>query len=109
GFVGVVLVLTGGDLGRLLDLRLNTGDLLMLVAVVAWTVYTLGGRRVGVPVLTSTAVQTVLVTLVLAPFALGTGLDVPRDGATWAGVVFIVVFPTIGSYVCWNLAVTRAP
>jgi drug/metabolite transporter (DMT)-like permease len=109
GFVGVLLLLSRGDLGTLLGLRLNTGDLLMLVAVLAWTAYTLGGRRLGLPVLTATAVQVVLVSVVLAPFALGTGLTLPPDGTTWWLLLLIVVFPSIGSYLCWNAAVTRAP
>lgn len=108
GFVGVLLVLSRGDLGTLLALRLNTGDLLMLVAVLAWTAYTLGGRRLGLPVLTATAVQVALVSLVLAPFALGTGLALPPDATTWTFLLLIVLFPSIGSYLCWNAAVTRA-
>lgn len=107
GLVGVLLVLTEGDLGRLLTLRFNVGDLLMLAAVLAWTAYTLMGRRLGVPVLAATAVQVVLTTLVLTPVTLATGLDVPSDAPTWGAVVFIAVFPSLGSYLCWNLAVQR--
>lgn len=107
GLVGVLLVLTHGDLGRLLALRFNTGDLIMLLAVLAWTAYTLIGRRAGVPPLVSTAVQAALVVLVLTPFALVGGLDVPADPPTWAGVAYIAIGPSIGSYLCWNLAVPR--
>lgn len=107
GLLGVLLVLSRGDVGRLLALRLNAGDLLMLGAVVAWTVYTLVGRRLGLPVLAATAVQVVLSTVVLTPFALGAGLGLPPDAATWWALAFIVVLPSIGSYLCWNLAVPR--
>lgn len=107
GLAGVLLVLTGGDVGRLLALRFNTGDLIMLLAVLAWTAYTLLGRQVGVPPLTSTAAQVVLSVLVLTPFTLAAGLDVPTDPPGWTAVVYIVLGPSIGSYVCWNLAVSR--
>lgn len=107
GLLGVLLVLTGGDLGRLAALSFNAGDLLMLAAVGAWTAYTLAGRRLGLPVLTATAVQVVLTVLVLSPFVAATGLDVPPDAGTWQAVVFIAVFPSVGSYLCWNLAVSR--
>lgn len=107
GLAGVLLVLTGGDVGRLLALRFNSGDLIMLLAVLAWTAYTLLGRRVGVPPLTSTAAQVVLSVLVLTPFTLPAGLDVPSDPPSWAGVIYIVLGPSIGSYLCWNLAVSR--
>ena len=107
GLVGVLLVLTRGDVDRLLALTFNLGDLLMLVAVVAWTAYTLLGRRLGVPALTSTAVQVVLTTLALTPVALVSGLTVPPDAGSWWSVLYIALGPSIGSYVCWNLAVTR--
>lgn len=107
GLLGVLLVITQGDLAQLVALRLNTGDLLMMVAVLAWAAYTLIGRRVGIPPLTSTAVQVLLAVLVLTPFALASGVAVPPDPPSWAGVVYIVLGPSIGSYVCWNLAVPR--
>lgn len=107
GLLGVLLVLTGGDLARLVGLRFNTGDLVMLAAVVAWTTYTLTGRRLGLPPLASTAVQVLLVVLVLTPAVLATGLQVPSDGPTWWGLAYIVVFPSIGAYLCWNHAVPR--
>lgn len=107
GLLGVLLVLTDGDLARLLQLRFNTGDLVMLAAVVVWTAYTLAGQRLRLPPLASTAVQVLLVVLVLTPFVLVAGLDVPSDAPTWWGMAFIVVFPSIGSYLCWNHAVPR--
>lgn len=107
GLAGVLLVLTGGDVGRLLALRFNTGDLVMLLAVLTWTAYTLLGRRVGIPPLASTAAQVLLGVLVLTPFTFAAGLDLPPDPPSWAGVIYIVLGPSIGSYLCWNLAVSQ--
>lgn len=107
GLVGVLLVLTEGQLPRLLALRFNPGDLLMLGAVAAWTVYTLVGRRLALPPLASTAAQVALVTVALTPVVLAAGLQLPSDAPTWWGLVFIAVFPSVGSYVCWNWAVPR--
>ena len=109
GLVGVLLVLTRGDLGRVLALTFNSGDLIMLGAVAVWTAYTLIGRRLGLPVLAATAVQVVLTTIVLTPVALLAGLSVPPDRGSWGAVLFIVVFPSVGSYLCWNLAIGRVP
>ncbi|MFX0539130.1 DMT family transporter [Ornithinimicrobium sp. Y1847] len=107
GLLGVLLVLTQGDLSRLLTLSFNVGDLFMLAAVLAWTAYTLLGRTLGLPVLTATAIQVVLVVIALAPFALATGIELPQDGPTWWALLFIAALPSVGSYVCWNLAVAR--
>lgn len=107
GLVGVLLVLSRGDLSTLLALRLNSGDLIMLVAVVVWSAYTLGSQRLGLPVLSATAWQVVAAVVVLTPFTLATGLQLPGDGPTWAALAFIVLLPSIGAYLCWNHAVPR--
>lgn len=107
GLLGVLAVLVQGDVDRLLALRFNTGDLLMLGAIAAWTVYTLGVRRLKVPVLAATTVQVVLAVLVLAPLVAVRGLQVPGDAPSWWALGFIVLFPSVGSYLCWNLAVTK--
>lgn len=39
---GVLLILAHGDLRALLQLQFNSGDLLMLAAMVVWAIYTLG-------------------------------------------------------------------
>lgn len=109
GLVGVLLVLTQAEWERLVGLRFNTGDLWMLLAVLAWTGYTLLGRRLSVPPLTSVAVQVVLTVLVLTPPTLVDGLSVPEARSTWIAIGYLVLGPSIGSYVCWNLGVSRVP
>jgi len=42
---GVLLILAHGDLGALVHLQFNRGDLLMLAAMVVWAIYTLGLQR----------------------------------------------------------------
>lgn len=107
GLLGVLLVLSRGDVSVLLALRLNSGDLIMLVAVVVWSAYTLGSQRLGLPALSATALQVVLAAVALTPFALVAGVQVPPDAPTWWAVAFIVVFPSIGAYLCWNHAVPK--
>ena len=57
---GVALVVSGGSLAALTHLRLNTGDLLVLAAVLAWGVYSVLSRIVTRTrsALTATAVST---------------------------------------------------
>lgn len=107
GLLGVLLVLSRGDLGVLLALRLNSGDLIMLVAVVVWSAYTLASQRLGLPALSATALQVLLAALVLTPFALAADVQLSPDAPTWWAVAYIVVFPSIGAYLCWNHAVPR--
>jgi drug/metabolite transporter (DMT)-like permease len=110
GLVGVIIVITDGDVLALLRQGLNPGDLLMLGAILAWSVYTLVGRRIhDVPPITSTAVQAAAAVVLLTPFLAINGLQWPDDAAGWGAVGYIIVFPSIGAYVLWNAATRRVP
>jgi drug/metabolite transporter (DMT)-like permease len=110
GLIGVVIVITDGDVLEIVRNGLNPGDLLMLGAILAWSIYTLVGRRIhDVPPITATAVQTAAAVALLTPFALINGVSWPSDLPGWGAVGYIVVFPSIGAYVLWNAATRRVP
>lgn len=109
GLAGVLLVLTGGNPAGLLALRFNSGDLLMLASILVWGFYTILSRRVGIPAITSTALQAVLAVLCLLPAAVLTGAGLPEDGAGALSLAYIAVFPSVGSYLLWNLALRKVP
>lgn len=108
GLVGVLLVLTGGHLLALLEVHYNGGDLLMLGAILCWTAYTILGRRLrDVGPITATAAQAVIVVVALTPFALAFGAHFPTEPGPLASLLFIAFFPSVLSYVLWNLALAR--
>lgn len=110
GLIGVVIVITDGDVLAIVRNALNPGDLLMLGAITAWAIYTLVGRRIhDVPPITATAIQAALATALLTPFALINGVTWPSDLSSWSAVGYIVVFPSIGAYVLWNAATRTVP
>jgi len=110
GLVGVLLVLSGGHLDHLLAVRFNVGDLLMLGAITVWALYTVLGRRVRLPAIASTAAQVVFALAAMAPFAAVFGVPLPAGAPGWASLGFVVLFPSIGSYLLWNAALrTVAP
>lgn len=112
--VGVLVVLTGGDAGRLATLRLVPGDLLMVVATIVWALYSwlLRQHRPEVSVLELLLLQTIW----------GVALSVPVVGAEWlsghlalrpspvtvAVVVWVAVGPSLLAYWCWDRGVARA-
>ncbi len=107
GLAGVLLVLTGGQLQRLLTFSLGAGELLILTAITVWALYTVLARRVAVPAVTSTALQAAIAAVALAPVAVVTGAGFPStQSGTWS-LAFIAVFPSLGSYLLWNLALKR--
>lgn len=107
GLIGVLLILTDGHLGRLLALDLNTGDLIMLVAIVCWSAYAVLGTNLRLPLFAALAVQVALAVVVVTPFVLVWGLDVPQSAPVWWALLFIVAGPSLISYLCWNAAVPR--
>jgi drug/metabolite transporter (DMT)-like permease len=110
GLVGVLVVITGGRLTGLTSLELNVGDLLMLGAIVVWSVYTIGGRSLaGVPPIASTAVQATIAALVMAPSAAAGRVHWPSGRDATVALLVIAVLPSVGSYLLWNLALRRVP
>lgn len=108
--VGVGWILCGGDLSVLLGLDLNVGDMLMLLAVLSWSIYGMAGRRV---MLTMNALETTAIGLFLSviPGLLlatveGFFFIKPQINALVIGVlVFVCIGPTVLSLFWWNRGV----
>ncbi|MCQ6271431.1 DMT family transporter [Pseudarthrobacter sp. R1] len=107
GLLGVLLVLTGGELQRLLTFSINRGELLILGAITVWGLYTIIARRLSIPAITSTAVQVAMAAVVLSPLALVAGAGLPGTPSEGWSLAFIALFPSLGSYLLWNLALKR--
>ncbi len=108
--VGVLAVITRGDPTVLADLGLNRGDLLVLIAVVAYAVYSVAVRRRPAMHPLSFVWITFLVGLLfLAPFYAAEHLsgDVVylTDPITLGAIGYVMVFPSILSYLFFNRGV----
>ncbi|MEQ4518432.1 DMT family transporter [Pseudarthrobacter sp. B907] len=109
GLLGVLLVLTRGELQRVFSLSINTGELMMIGAIVVWGSYTIIARRLEIPAITATAVQVAIATVTLAPFALALNVRFPETPAEGWSLAYIAVFPSLGAYLFWNLALKTTP
>jgi len=108
--VGVLMVISGGSIDTILGARFAVGDLWVIVATIAWTAYTVLGRRpTGLKPLTSTAVQAGSAAVILGVVVAVTGFHLPPDAATWGGLAIIVVLASALAYLCWNLGLIRVP
>lgn len=104
---GVVWVVLGGDLGLLRSLTLNRGDLLILAGVLSYALYTVLLRKSpAIHPTTFIAVTFVTGVVVLIPFWLwemaAGGVTVWQSPRTWMFVLYLAVFPSIVSYLCFN-------
>lgn len=109
GLLGVLLVLTRGELERVFSLSVNTGEVLMIGAIVVWGFYTIIARRLDVPPIAATAVQVVIATVTLAPVALALDVQFPDTAAEGWSLAYIAIFPSLGAYLFWNLALKTTP
>jgi drug/metabolite transporter (DMT)-like permease len=106
-FVGVTIVLTGGDIALLLEQGFGVGDLLVIGSVLAWTVYSLISRRLVTPPITATAVQAVFAVVTMLPLIAVTGVSLPSSAAGSLGLAYIVVFPSMAGYALWNIGASK--
>jgi drug/metabolite transporter (DMT)-like permease len=109
--VGVLIVLSRGSIDALVSGGFGFGDLLMVAAILAWTAYTILGRRgPRMPAVSSTAAQAAIAVVLLLPVSLlAGGPALPASAEAWWALVFIAVFPSVLSYLLWNRALTVIP
>lgn len=105
--LGVLLILTDGQLLQVFTTDYNVGGLFMLGAVAVWTAYTVIGRSLQTPPVASAAVQAVMAAVLLAPVSLSIGGPMTLDSAGWWGVAYICVFPSVLSLMLWNISVKK--
>ncbi len=107
---GVVWVILGGDLTKLLSLTLNRGDLIVFAGVVCYALYTaLLRKRPDIHPMTFIAVTFILGFLFLLPFWVleaATGMTaVWDDPRTWSVIGYLAIFPSLVSFLCFNRGV----
>jgi drug/metabolite transporter (DMT)-like permease len=108
-FAGIVVMLARADVRALLDLELNLGDLIMLLAVLGWSTYAvLLPRRAYAPdgltfmfliALTGTVALTpayLIEAHYRGPFEL--------DGEVLGTMLYLGIFPTLLATTAWNVA-----
>nr|WP_240898458.1 DMT family transporter [Agromyces luteolus] len=101
-FIGVAVVLTGGDPVAAFAQGFGVGDLLVLGAVLAWTAYSIIARRLATPPITATALQAVFATVTMLPVIGFTGLTVPTELGGTLAIAYIVLLPSVAGYALWN-------
>ncbi|WP_119418264.1 DMT family transporter [Desertibaculum subflavum] len=108
--LGVIVIMSGGEIDNLRRLEFHVGDLWILAALPFWAVYSVLLKRRppefgGVELVFLTGVAA-LVTL-LPLYAVETALLPPPvwSGTTLAAIAYIAVGPSVLAFVCWNRGV----
>jgi len=106
-FAGVLTIVSRADLSTFLELRFNQGDLLILLAMPLWALYTVLLRRwrIGLGQLELLTAISAFAVLLLAPAYLiesAIGRTMPFDLPTAAAVLYVGAFASAAGYLCWN-------
>lgn len=107
-FAGAVLVISRGDLGELLALRVDTGDLLALAAAACWATFNLTSRLVVNRLPASTVNLAVYFggAVALGLLGLGDGPMTQLEHATRAALASVVAMAILSSVVAGQLFLT---
>jgi drug/metabolite transporter (DMT)-like permease len=104
---GLLVILTSGQPQRLLELEFNRGDLVMIVAVLAWGLYSVLLRRWMLPVPGPTQLAALLLCGVplLLPFYLWEFSQVgamPLSLHSAGAIGYTTIFASLVAYLAWN-------
>lgn len=108
--MGVGVIISKGSLALLVNFRFNPGDLLILVSVAAWALYSVLLKKRSLPIspLSFLTMTIFFGTLCILPFylweyTLYKGFKL-NPSLVWM-FVYLGICPSILSYICWNFGV----
>ena len=107
---GILSIITKLDLNVLLSLNFNKGDLIMIGGVITWGLYSafLKNKKFTLPLLTLVQVLCTFGLIFIFPqflYEYSQGLRVSFNTNLYYTLIYLALFPSIGSYYCWAGAV----
>ena len=106
---GVLWVISTGNIDKLISLRLNTGDLLILFAFATWAIYTIYLRqRPEIHWKSFILVLSLIAALVNIPFWIYEHVAIRRiepDMTTCLSIAYVAIFPSVIAFIFYNRSV----
>jgi drug/metabolite transporter (DMT)-like permease len=108
--LGILSIITKLNLNIVLSLSFNKGDLIMVGGVITWGLYSsfLKKKKFTLPLLTLVHILCTLGLLFILPqflYELSQGLTIKVNTNLVYTLIYLALFPSIGSYYCWAGAV----
>jgi drug/metabolite transporter (DMT)-like permease len=105
--VGVATIVTRGDLAAIARLEIGRGDLLIVVAVYFWAVYSIMLKRWPSSLAPTTFLAVIMIVgmIFLLPLYLWehqAGRAIAVNVRSVGGIVYLGLFASLGAYICWN-------
>lgn len=110
--IGIAWIAGNGHLFNLMSLKLNPGDIIILLDTFVWAVYTilikLSSKHLTPVQSTAWAVWTGLIFLVPTSFIENVWLPLPSlTVSTGAALIYLGLFPSVIAFFLWNTAVSK--
>ena len=108
--VGIGSIISNGDIQKIISLNFNKGDVWMLVCVITWALYSTLLKKNKFEFSQFTLIQLMVSAglLFLIPqlfYEKSIGLDTNFNKAFFIILFYVVVFPAIAAYYCWQKGV----
>jgi drug/metabolite transporter (DMT)-like permease len=108
--VGIGSIISNGDIQKIISLNFNKGDVWMLVCVITWSLYSTLLKKNKFKFSQFTLIQLMVSAglLFLIPqlfYEKSIGLEVNFNKAFFIILFYVVVFPAIAAYYCWQKGV----
>ena len=108
--IGIGSIISNGDIQKIISLNFNKGDVWMLVCVITWALYSTLLKKNKFKFSQFTLIQLMVSAglIFLIPqlfYEKSVGLDVNFNKAFFLILFYVVVFPAIAAYYCWQKGV----
>ena len=107
---GVATIISNADIQKIISLSFNKGDIWMLVCVLSWSLYSTLLKKNKFQISQFSLIQ-IMVTvglIFLVPqflYEKSIGLDIKINKASILILFYVVIFPAIAAYYCWQKAI----
>ena len=105
--IGIGSIISNGDIQKIISLSFNKGDLWMLVCVITWSLYSTLLKKHKFKVSQFSLIQLMVSAgiLFLIPqffYEKSIGLELNFNKAFFLILFYVVIFPAIAAYYCWQ-------
>tara|TARA_B100000575_G_scaffold293392_1_gene304624 strand:+ start:467 stop:1291 length:825 start_codon:yes stop_codon:yes gene_type:complete len=108
--IGISAIISNADLNKILSLSFNKGDMWMLVCVLSWSIYSTLLKKHSFKFSQFTLIQLMVTVgiIFLIPqffYERSIGLEVNFNKAFFVILFYVVIFPALAAYYCWQKGV----
>ena len=108
--IGVGTIISNADIQKIISLSFNKGDIWMLVCVLSWSLYSTLLKKIKFELSQFSLIQIMVSVglIFLVPqflYEQSIGLEIKINKASIFILLYVVIFPAIAAYYCWQKAI----